>query len=318
MEKKYLNKYKNTYGKRYTRRQKEKFREAIRNDFDALGYESELHDANGRFARYKNIYVGNRKQAKLTIVVPYDTPSKVVWPKNKFYPQEGLVNMKKSFFPIYGPLLIGYGFFMLMIYVLPYVSNSPQVQSVIYLLSFVYFVFLLLFVARGFANKQNAQRNSASIALALAFAASLSKESRKQVMFIFTDGNRQTKYYGNKEVKKYREKHKISIPMLALSCLGKGNILRMIGDKDIHKTITKNLKKTYQGSLALQSKTVQDIDKGGTCLEHLKNIGLLSSGYMDNDGLYVLHTGTSKDNEIDAFILNDVKALMLVMLQKLK
>lgn len=310
-------KYFHIYGKRFSKREKSKFQSEIIKDYQALGYDGEVISSRARFSKVRNIYIGNPKQAKVAYVIPYNTPAKVFWYKNVLYPHDGYYNMKKLFIPTYLPMFIAYALLLALVYVLPNFVG-PTVLTVVYPLCFLYVFFLVWFILHGFKNKYNAVNNSAAIVLALSLAQDLPASKRRDAMFIFTDGNKPSSALGNDGVMKYLLEHnKANLNLISLYCLGRGNEVQLLSDR-FNKNLAKDFQKRWNSDLKLHVRSINDTDKNNTVIEKLPHAMLFSSGELFKDILRIDGVATSKDRDVEDFIIDDMYTLLLDYMNKNK
>lgn len=302
-------KYLDDYGRRFTKKEKRLFQAELKNDFEALGYTCEVEAKRGRFSKVENIYIGNPKQAKYIYVVPYNTPPKILFSKNKIYPQDGFYNMKKMFLPTYMPMFIGYAVLIAFAYLIPSLLNETLLMW-LYPVSLIYLGFFVWFVLKGFGNKKNYIDNSISIALAYELASNASLVKRKEMMFIFTDGNKPTTSLGNAHALTYLAKfNKQKLPMIGLYCIGEGDIIQMMCDKETKKN-AKDLSKGFVSDYKIKTIHVGGEGKNNTIIESFPKAMLISTGNVVDDKLCVKGIATSKDNRYNKNLVASVYAML--------
>lgn len=298
-------KYINKLGKRFSGGDKNKFRDAIITDFEELGYKSETITKRGKFLKVSNLYVGNIKTAKHFVIVPYDTLPKVFWPVNNCYPHDGYENVRRAFVPVYLPMLTGYCVLMLIFFMArSYVS--VELYRLLIFLGYFIIAALVIAITIGFPNRHNAVRNSASICAALEIAKNLKPDKRKEVMFIFSDGNR-TRNTGNKLVQEYFEEHKRNVSLISLYCIGRGNEIEIACDRSTRK-IRDDMVKRYKGpnGLKITGKNLESEGKDNTNLECFNRAMMISSGERHEGILQVENVNTGKDTNVNEEIVDTV------------
>lgn len=318
MNKEIWSKYTEKYGIRFLKKDKKKFQEAILDDFRNLGYEGEVITSRKGFGTVSNIHIGNPKQAKTCIVVPYDTPARVFWYKNPYYPQDGYHNFKKSFIPTYVPILLIYGIILVLSYVGPIIM--PKIFNTAFMSVILMWLLLLLIVIvlKGIPNFNNAVRNSASLVIAYDIASKLSPAKRKEVMFVFTDCKK--RYYGNEFVNAYLDEHKkISMPIISLYCLGDGNDIRILSSRNA-KNLARAVSKEFKSEkYKLTTKSVALNEQDNTSIQGFNHGILLSSGNLDKDNhLLVDNTALAKDKRVSETMCDDVVEMIVNYLNKVK
>lgn len=309
--------YLNKFGKRFSKKEKMAFYNAISEDFGKLGYTSDLQEERVKFSKARHIYIGSPKQAKTTFVIPYNTPAKIMWPNYRSFPQDGFHQMKKMFVPTYIPMFIAYGLLLVFTYLLPGMV-SAKMMTYLYPVFFVLLGFMLIFVFRGFGNKKNRVNNTNAIVMALDIANALPANRRKEVMFIFSDGNKPAGGVANPAIMNYLTKaNKSSLQLISLFCLGNGDTLQMMSDRS-SKSIAKDLGKVYKGETTLKTKHIGEEGKNNTVIEGLPKAMMITSGNREGELLAVPNVSTSKDTTSDEGLLDGVCEMLVAYLQKKK
>ena len=307
--------YMDKYGKRFSKKEKITFYNAISEDFDKLGYRFDLQEVRVKFSKVRHIYIGNPKQAKTIFVIPYNTPAKIMWPNYCLFPQDGFHQMKKMFIPMYLPMFVVYGLLLAFTYLLPIVV-SAKFMTYLYPFFFLLLGFMLVFIFRGFGNKKNRVNNTNAIIMALDIANALPVNKRKEVMFIFSDGNKPAGGMANSMIMKYLSSvNKSSLQMISLFCLGSGDVVQVMGDRN-SKSIAKDLGKLYQGEVRLKTKHIGEDGKNNTVIEGLAKAMMISSGDLDKEVLAVSNVATTKDTSSNEELLNGVCEMLIAYLQK--
>lgn len=309
------NKYFNEISERFTRKNKKKFQQAIIEDFAKLGYSGEVDSQKKGFGKVENIYIGNVKQAKTVIAVPYDTPAKVFWFNNHHYPLNGYENLRRMFIPLYAPILITWAVILFLIYGIPAITGDKN-NFVLALLAFVALVLLMVLLFVGFPNKRNIIRNSTSVAMAYAIAEQLHKDHAHEVLFVFTDSSK--KFVGSEALQKYLNDHKKNtMGVIVLYCIGSGNLVGINADK-ITKNMAKDMLKGYKGDLKIKVNNIENSDKDNTLAQGLNRVMEISSGYERNGFLVVENTATGKDNAVDDMLADEVAQMLVTYLNARK
>lgn len=300
-------KYLDVYGTRFSYSQKTKFLKEIQKDLDTMGMESFVDKNRIHFSRVRNLMVGNFKNAKDVIIVPYDTPAMVFWPNYKYYPQEGMYFVKKHFVPGYVPMIIAYMILLCLIYVIPnYVSDT--VQAFLFLFSTIYLVGLLKLIIKGFANRKNYTRNSAGIQMALEILENMDAKKRKECAFVFMD-YACTKGHGAKTLQKYLEENHKNPQKLVINTIGSGEEICVGFSKGMRKNVNELIKKK-SGMYKIHSKSLSEDDMYSTPMESLSQVLCISSGKMEENHFYAKDTASLKDHKVDQKIYNEIKNLI--------
>ncbi|NBK97167.1 MAG: hypothetical protein EOM50_03995 [Erysipelotrichia bacterium] len=293
---------------RFNKRSKLAYAEQLIHDYEPLGYKGMVDTRKVGMKKVHNILIGNFKTAKNIIVVPYDTPKKVLWPNYKFYAQNGDMAMKKNFVPYYMPLIIAYVILLAIVYVLPNMF-AIKAQNVIFIIALVYLAFLMQMIFRGFANAHNAVRVDTSIALAYEVAESLSASSRKEVAFVFSDANT-LKMQGSEALEQFLHSINRKPNKIILYCIGKGDRISIAYRKEKRKEVLDMIKK-HKGTYPVEQRVLDHTACMQLPMDHLDNAMMISSGELLNNELVVKGLCTSKDVSYEEAILDDVKQLLL-------
>lgn len=308
MERKYID----TFGIRHSYIQKTKFLKAMQKDVEALGYETYIHTKRMRLTRIRHLFVGNIKNAKKLVIVPYDTPTQVFWPNYKYYPIDGDMYIRKHFLPVFAPMVVAYAILLGMVYILP--SLFPEsMKTVLFYISVFYLFFLLAFIVFGFANKNNVNRNSASVCLAYEALQTLDAKKRRENAFVFVDSSI-LKGYGGKVLSAYLEEvHKNPIK-LCLNCIGMGEEVCVGFSKGMRKE-AQTLCKAYKGKKSIQTKSMNDSHKFNTPIDSLNDAMILSCGSFEEENFVVYNTASKKDVYVEEEHYKTMLEMLLTYLQ---
>lgn len=302
MKNKYLN-----YGPRFSKREKRAFANEIIKDFTELGYDGIVDTKKMTFSSVNNILIGNFKSARTLIVVPYDTPSKVLYPNYKYYLQDGKLMLKKNFGPVFGPMVIGYIILLIVTFYLPGLI-SKDMQHIFSIFAITYLILMFIFFLKGFANRNNAVKNNASVQMAYDIAKALKADQKKNVAFAFTDKN-DTKMLGSKLLEEYMTTLRKKPLKIVLYCIGRGDVVSIGYKKGIRKEVNE-LTKKYKGKI--DTKSLDDDEATQYPLEYLNNVMEISSGYLDDEKrLYIDHVCTRKDKEVDEKLIENVRGMVV-------
>lgn len=307
MKKENLNKYINQ-NVRFNKRGKIAFANDLITDFAEFNYKGVIDTRKVGLKKVHNILIGNFKTAKNVIVVPYDTPKKVLWPNYKFYPQNGDVAMKKNFLPYYMPLIIAYLVLLAIVYILPGMIEFKS-QNILFSLAVLYLVFMMVMIFRGFANRNNAVRCNTSIALAYELAQDLSSNARKEVAFVFTDANTM-KMQGSEALENFLLSINRRPNKIILYCIGKGDRISVAYRKGNRKNVQDMIKKNKCNYL-VEQKVLDNSACVQLPMDHLDNAMMISSGEKVNNELCIKGLCSSKDRVYEETILDDVKQLLV-------
>lgn len=283
---------------RFTKKQKRKASNYLVSEMEKLGYSCEITKHKKYFTHVENIIAGNLKQAKTILVVPYDTLSRVFWPKFIYYPLDGNKSASKALFPLYMPMFILYFVMLGFMYGVPAILPSIQAVSAAYIVGILLLLLIIVLLIKGFPSKHNAICNTSAIATALEFASSLEKEQRKNIAFVFTDQN-SGKFYGASYLKQHLEEIKKSTMIISLNCVGAGGEVVVgytKGQKKLAQTLVKGIDKKVHVS-------IKNIDQNmmvQSSMEYFSKGIVIASGKWDkNHNLYVDCLRRGKDKSID-------------------
>lgn len=290
-------KYSEEFGARFTARQKEKFRRALMADFEELGYKSEIVEGKKFLTKARNVMFGSLKHAKTVIAVPYDTPQKVYWLKSYFFPLDGMATANKSLLPVFGPVLALYLILLVLMYGLDgFVSEISGVKvamTVIILLIIVVFYMML----HGITNKKNYNRNSAGIYAAYEIAKALTKDERRNVVFLFVDSNR-TKHLGARIAAEDFLKQTKNPNVIVLNGFANGSNMQL-GYNANNKKLAQDINKVFPNGARLKMVQLTNDMRTSSPMEHFSKAVTIGAGEFDKKGrLCVMGTGTSKDTII--------------------
>lgn len=308
-------KYMDQYGCRFKGSQKRKFREAISHDFEQLGYKVETDTQRVKLSRVNNLYVGSIKQAKYVFVIPYNTPPKVFWFKNRIYPQDGYKQMRRMFFPRFVPMIAGYLVLLALLYIIP-AFLPASIATYFFIFVLLYLAALVVFIVRGVPNKKNYVNNSASIAIALDMAEQLSPSQRKEVMFAFTDGNQVHLSNGNVAFQKYLvANNKASASLITLFCIGRGSQISYQVGRGL-KNEARDMQKAYKGTTPIEIVQMGDDRKAEGILRDFSKAMMISTGDNEDGSLMVEGCATGKDHSVNMEMVERISESLVTFIQK--
>ena len=295
-----------TYGCRFYSFQKQKFIHALTEEFEALSMPVQSFSRK-RFKLFSvNDYVyGNLKSAKTIFVVPYDTPDKCLWFKNTYYINNGTKNQSSSMFQTFGPILIFYLLFVVLLYVLPMYFPGIEAQIFFTSICFVLMALILTSLTKGFPNRKNYNRNSSAIITAIELAKSLSKEDLKKTAFAFTDANKSI-YMGDMILKDELSFLNRNPLVVHLNCLGEGDCIQ-IGYTPTNRKLANELGKQYKGEATLEIIELKDENRQNYALAHYKKAVQVCAGFKNDKGYLVNHnTQSNKDHQLDEKLVDSM------------
>lgn len=307
-----IEKYVNTYGTRFSKKQKLKARDALVEDFNALGYSAnEIKSAKGFKA--KNLVFGNVKAMKSAVVVPFDTPERKMWSNLHYYPLNGNKSTTKMMIATFLPILIIYGicFFIIMFgtNIVKDVKNAMYLNAAMTLI----LLFLVYLVAHGISNKHNAARYSASVVASLEIARILAKNNMKQCVFIFTDKNK-NKYKGSANIAQMFANLKKSPNVIFIDTIARGSQMQ-IGCKSHDKKAAIELSKLNEKNVNVTKMDEQQFYQ--TPFSVFSKLSVIACGDIDAKGnLEVLNTCSCKDTQIKEENITNVVNMVVAYVKK--
>lgn len=305
------NKYSKEFGVRFSWTQKSKFLKEIEKDLKELGYESSIHSKRIRFSKVRNLIAGNLKSAKKIVIVPYDTPSLILWPNYKYYPLEGDYFIRKHFAPAFLPMIVAYFILLAMIYIFPQFLNDFA-QVVLFLMAVAYLVVLLIFIIRGFACPHNRNRNDASIKMALDFIQAMDAKTKKEIAFVFMD-HASMKGYGSQVFGEYLEELHKNPKKIVLNCVGRGEEIAIGFSKGMRKDAIELSRRCKEYNI--KTKSMSELDLMHTPAHALSDVLYISCGKFEEEHFVVYDTAGFKDKKIDEKRCEEVKNIVQTYIQ---
>ncbi|MCF0110315.1 MAG: hypothetical protein HUJ58_00305 [Erysipelotrichaceae bacterium] len=177
-------------GKRFSGKQKEQFLAYANKEFTDMGYPSKV--VTGKSDRKHvpmDLFAGELSKAKTIYAAYYETPAKVFWPNNRYYPLNGTRTFKDATVPMYVPNFIVLAVFIALFVLL---QTNKEFGGKFHIVLVVVLVVIGLLVtsalARGVANSINMNRNTSGCLALLEAARNMPEKQREQVAFVLLDG----------------------------------------------------------------------------------------------------------------------------------
>lgn len=299
-------KYADTYGCRFYAGQKKKFIEALNTELGALGLQSVAYNRK-RFKLFNvNDYVfGNLKQAKTIFVIPYDTPEKCLWFKNTYYVNNGTKNQSAGLMQTFGPILIFYLLFVVLLYVLPQFVPGFQAQLLFTALCFLLMALILVALTKGFPNKKNYNRNSSGVIVAVELAKSLSRDDLKKTAFVFTDANKSV-FMGDMILRDELSFMNRNPLVLHLNCVGDGDLIH-IGYTPTNRKVANEFMKHYHGDTKIEICELKDENRQNCAMAHYKKAIQISAGVKNEKNFLVTNkTCSKKDVDLNESMIDGI------------
>ena len=306
--------YCKTYGKRFTITQKKKAAKQLMQDMHEVGYACEIMKKRKGLSHCTNYFFGDTANVKTIIAVPFDTPERKFWYRTKYCPLDGTLSNKKNTLPTYAPIMIAY---LVVLLLLTVFGSSLKGTAYANYASTGVFLFVLLMaylLLQGFGNKNNYTRNSASIVMALELAAQLNKDEKREVGFLFLDGNRGNYLGADSASKEIEEEWHKSVEVIFLNCIGKGKDL-VIGYNPANRKRAQEILKYHPEQKELPLIKLTDKMQAYSVMFFFKRAVVIASGDFEEEDLIVQGTGTGKDAEIDEQRVQEVHDMILGFLK---
>lgn len=301
----YMRKYGKEYGSRFTRRQKTAFIETAVADFEEMGLRARSYETKQGVKRIRNILIGNLDAARTIILVPYDTPSKALYPGYKYYPFDRTKTVKQekinSFIQVILCLLLCTGAKHLLD------IREGLGASASYLLTFLVLAVLGLAIKIyiGFPAKLCYNRNSAAIALVMDFA---SKADMKKTAIVLMDSS-VSSFEGYKQVSDYYGSRIHSKKFLILNCLGEMDSLS-IGCKYGSAEFVKEFMKGAEEGLEIDVKVLAQDVADKLPLFYFPNCAMLTGGRTESGEQVVRGTRSGRDAKADCELIGKVSHML--------
>ncbi len=315
MNQKIFQKYRETYGVRFSGKQKRAARQALSEEFEGLGYQTHPIRKRTLLHHAENLLFGNIQHAKTVIVVPYDTPQRVLWWKNRYYPLNGTLTLNKGILPLLAPVVVIYIALFGILQAGEHWAQEPNQIRMLSVLMLVMLALLIYWLAHGFANRHNDNRYTASISTAIEIAQGMDKDQRRNTAFLFLDGNHGRFYGAQLAAEAFQNEHK-NPNVIVLNTFAKGSKL-FLGYRSKGKRTAQDLQRISESIREMKTVALSNSMWMSTLLEHFPKAVMIAAGEIDDKGqLCVLDTATSKDRNIDMENVDAVVALLLAFIKK--
>ena len=305
----FIEKYCKEYGTRFTKSQKNKFIDEVVKDYKDLGYWTRVHECKQGIKRVKNILIGNVDTAKTIIVAPYDTPSKALFSKYKYYPLDRTKTVKQEKVNNYFQVIICLLICSIAKYLL---SLSDSFESNIKLLITLFVVLLIgvsVKIYIGFSARLCYNRNSVSIALIRDIASKMNPEKAAIILLDYSISS----FEGYKQVCDYYGNMISTKRFILLNCLGENDSI-VIGCRHNSLKFAKELLADEKSDISIEIKVLEDDVADKLPLFYFPNCLILTSGQYYNDDLVVYNTRSGKDSKVN---ISNVMKLADMLLKKI-
>lgn len=275
------------FGKRYSKKQKTRFLRYIQLSAQEKGVKVLLDRSKMSGRDGCNIYLGPIKKAKTVLAVPYDTPTRLLWPGFCYYPVDPGRNARQESMAM--ALNCALGVVLLAVYwfaILRRCGGAGGLAEGLSLIGLLLVVLLAVEVVLGSANGTNYSRNSASLALALEIFDGL-QDGNVAVALL---DNACTGLGGYARLAEYLGSRAGQTNVVILDCVMSGS--------ELHGHCSKE----RLGSLPLQSREIlwyEAASEGNSVLSLFPRGMILTGGERVGETTVVRGTRSGKDNEID-------------------
>lgn len=179
----------------------------------------------------------------------------------------------------------------------PKLSNA-QASLFSSLILIILTLFLVYWMLHGIQNKHNFNRNSASIATAIAVANRLTKDERKRVGFLFIDKNKQ-RFAGAAACAKNFVQVGKNPSFIVLDCIGNGSQTQIAYTPQNRKTAIEIAKYYPQKNSPPATIKLNLNTQMPTITSYFKKAVVIASGELDDThALVVMDTGTGNDQKL--------------------
>lgn len=314
MDTQLIEKYTKTYGKRFGIMQKKKAAQQLIKDMEQYDYPCEVMKKRKGLSHCTNYFFGDKANVKTIIAIPFDTPERKFWYRTKYFPLDGTLSNKKNTLPTYGPIMLVYLIVLLALTLFGKYLKGTAYANYATTALFLFILFMAYALLQGFGNKHNVNRNSASILMALKLASSLQKDEKREVGFLFLDANRGNYLGADSASKTIEEEWHKSVEVILLNCISMGKDL-VIGYNPSNRKRAQEVLKYHPEKKELPLIKLSDTMLAYSAMFFFKRAIIISSGELEDDGLLVKNTGTSKDKEMNEERMEEIYQMILGFLK---
>lgn len=207
------------FGKRFTDKQKGRFIRYMQNRAQEAQVKFVLEDGHIGRRACRNIYLGSLKRARILLTVPYDTPTRILWPGIHYYPMNAGKNAARDSAAKALDLLLAAGLagaYYLFVFCRFLRAGGPAV--ILPAAGMLLTALLTAGIVCGFENRNNYTRNSASIAIALEC---LRRFGKNAVAVALLDHSC-CGFGGYQQLAAYMENKGLTKRIVALDCVASG------------------------------------------------------------------------------------------------
>lgn len=266
------------FGKRFTTRQKDKFIHYMQVRATENGTKYSLKCEKQGIRQCRNIHLGDLKQARVILAVPYDTGSRILWPGIKYYPLQAKKNAwMDSISKVLDILLI------LLIFLGYYITLLKKDISLPVLAGAIILILTSGKFLLGWGNSNNYSRNSASIVVALECQKRLGPEQLAVVLLDHSCCG----FGGYQQLADFLKKKRLQKKVIILDCIASGTELHLHTSAPISQLPN------------VQIHHIDEQQRGQSTIELFSDCTILTGGKQVGGVTVINGTRSPKDNQID-------------------
>lgn len=298
--------------RRFFKKDKIRFLHHINEEFTTMGYSTSLLYPLNTKGEASDLLIGDVKQAKTIIVVPYDTPIKTLglFPYAPFdfrnYKIKYLVAVA---IPLFAVFLTCF-FFSLKFLKLDWLNGNFFPSDLLVLFLYLIGIIFIVRYSKGIPNSKNINRNSSGIITLLTLAYALKDNKSSSFAFALTDHGCSNRM-GDLMLKEYLGADAAQKNFIVLNCVGMGNSIGI--------NYSESTKNTILLSGLLSNKTIalypEDGDRFSAASLYNNCIMISCTDNPENDKFVVGSVNTRKDTDLDWSCINALKELVCQIIQ---
>ncbi|MDR2833203.1 MAG: hypothetical protein LBV67_05775 [Streptococcaceae bacterium] len=275
--------------RRFYDREKRRFLIALSQEFEDMGFTTEIKMKKVGAFKVRNLYVGNITRANKIFTTYYDTPTA----GNSSYnvldkaPKKGV--MLSSAIPLAAIMI--FGVFYIQYFAMPaWSQNWVSLPSILSILVSLILFGLLLHLRRGFGQRNNAIRNTSSILAIIEAARNMDEQQRSKYAFAFTDYGT-VNHFGEKLVPYHANDVEQEKTYIMLDSIGSLDELQLLTSANmVDKT------KRMMQKLEMNMPSIINLDAPNAVQKKLyKNNVVITAGNKTAENQIVMNTKLNKE-----------------------
>ena len=272
------------FGKRCTNTQKDRFICYIQNLAKETNLKCTVDTGKIGHQTCRNIYLGNVKQAKVFLTVPYDTSTRILWPNIRYYPVNARKNSTRDSISKGLDLLISLTLVTLYyLFVFRHPSMHGGEVGILPTCGLILITLLGFKTIYGWQNRNNYSRNSASIVIALEC---LKRQTSNEIAVALLDQSC-CGFGGYHQFSKYLDQKRLKKKIIVLDCVATGSELHLHG---LH---------TLPELDGIQNHKIRTDDSNQSIVDLFPDSIVLTGGSYINGETVVSDTRNGKDCQIN-------------------